>query len=112
MDQYVALDVSLKEVSVCVLGADGTLIYEGRTASDPASLVGLIRAKAPRAVRIGLETGSTSAWLAHALRPKVCRSSAWMPGTRMLPSRAGQPRPTGAMPGAWPRCCAWAGTAK
>src|ERR687890_2306575 len=26
MDQYVALDVSLKEVSVCVLGADGTLI--------------------------------------------------------------------------------------
>src|ERR687890_264290 len=65
MDQYVALDVSLKEVSVCVLGAGGTLIYEGRTASDPASLVGLIRAKAPRAVRIGLETGSTSAWLAR-----------------------------------------------
>ncbi len=76
MDQYVALDVSLKEVSVCVLGADGTLIYEGRTASDPASLVGLIRAKAPRAVRIGLETGSTSAWLARALRaqglPVIC----------------------------------------
>src|SRR5690348_1580426 len=41
MDQYVALDVSLKEVSVCVLGADGTLVYEGRTASDPTSLVGL-----------------------------------------------------------------------
>src|SRR5215212_3958865 len=44
--------------------------------------------------------------------PKVCRSSAWMPGTRMPPSRSGQPKPTGAMPGAWPRCCAWAGTAR
>src|SRR4051812_17644818 len=34
------------------------------------------RAKAPRAVRIGLETGSTSAWLARALRaqglPVIC----------------------------------------
>ena len=76
MDQSVALDVSLKEVSVCVLGADGTLTDEGRTASDPASLVGLIQAKAPRAVRIGLETGSISVWLVRALRaqglPVIC----------------------------------------
>jgi transposase len=76
MDQYVALDVSLKEVSVCVLDAKGTLVFEGRSPSDPASLVGLIQAKAPRAVKIGLETGSTSAWLAHALAaeglPVVC----------------------------------------
>jgi transposase len=67
MDQYVALDVSLKEVSVCVLDAKGVVVFEGRSPSDPASLVGLIQAKAPRAVKIGLETGSTSAWLAHAL---------------------------------------------
>jgi transposase len=76
MDQYVALDVSLKEVSVCGLDPKGTLVFEGRSPSDPASLVGLIQAKAPRAVKIGLETGSTSAWLAHALvaegLPVVC----------------------------------------
>ena len=39
MDQYVALDVSLKEVSVCVLDAKGTLVFEGRSPSDSASLV-------------------------------------------------------------------------
>lgn len=76
MDQYVALDVSLKEISVCVLEASGAGAFEGRVPSDPASLVHLIRTKAPRAVKIGLETGATSAWLWHALKaeglPVVC----------------------------------------
>ena len=76
MDQYVALDVSLKETSVCVLDASGSVAFEGRAASDPTSLARLIRTKAPRAVKIGLETGATSVWLWHALRaeglPMVC----------------------------------------
>ena len=76
MDQYVALDVSLKEISVCVLEASGAVAFEGRVPSDPASLVHLIRTEAPRAVKIGLETGATSAWLWHALKaeclPVVC----------------------------------------
>jgi hypothetical protein len=71
MDHSVALEVSLKEVSVCVLGADGTLTNEGHTASDPASLIGLIRAKAPWAVRIGLETGSAPS--ARRRRPALSR---------------------------------------
>lgn len=76
MDQYVALDVSLKETSVCVLNANGTVVFEGRAPSDPSSLAHLIRTKAPHAVKIGLETGATSVWLWHALRaeglPVVC----------------------------------------
>ena len=76
MDQYVALDVSLKETSVCVLDANGAVAFEGRVASDPASLVQLIRTRAPRAVKIGLETGATSVWLWHALKaeglPVLC----------------------------------------
>jgi transposase len=76
MDQYVALDVSLKETSVCVLNANGAVAFEGRAPSNPSHLAHLIRAKAPRAVRIGLETGATSVWLWHALRaedlPVVC----------------------------------------
>jgi transposase len=44
--------------------------------SDPTSLARLIRTEAPRAVKIGLETGATSVWLWHALRaeglPMVC----------------------------------------
>jgi transposase len=76
MDQYVALDVSLKETSVCVLDEKGGLVFEGYVLSDPARLTGVIRTKAPHAVKIGLETGATSIWLAHALRaeglPVVC----------------------------------------
>ena len=76
MDQYVALDVSLKEVSVCVLDAKGIVVFEGRSPSDPGSIATLIRSKAPRAVKVGLETGSTSTWLAHGLiaegLPVVC----------------------------------------
>jgi transposase len=76
MDQYVALDVSLKETSVCVLDANGVVAFEGRIPSEPASLVQLIRSKAPQAIKIGLETGATSVWLWHALKaeglPVVC----------------------------------------
>jgi len=76
MEHYVALDVSLREISVCVMDGKGAVLFEGKTAADPAALVTLIRAKAPRVVRIGLETGATSPWLAHALTahglPVVC----------------------------------------
>lgn len=76
MDQYVALDVSLKSIAVCVLDAAGKVVFEGEVAADPSSLVRLLRAKAPHALRIGLETGPTSTWLWHELRaaglPVVC----------------------------------------
>jgi len=76
MDQYVALDVSLKETSLCVLEANGAVSFEGRVPSEPAQLARAIRTRAPRAIKIGLETGATSVWLWHALRaeglPVVC----------------------------------------
>jgi transposase len=76
MEQYVALDVSLKEISVCVIDGGGAVVFEGKTTADPATLAGLIRAKAPQVVRVGLETGATSPWLFHALTtaglPVVC----------------------------------------
>ena len=67
MDQYVALDVSLKETSVCVLDANGVVAFEGRIPSEPASLVQLIRS-------IGLETGrprSGSGTLSRRLAGRV-----------------------------------------
>jgi transposase len=76
MEQYVALDVSLKEISVCVIDGRGAVVFEGKTTADPVILAGLIRAKAPQVVRVGLETGATSPWLYHALTgvglPVVC----------------------------------------
>lgn len=76
MEHYVALDVSLREISVCVMDDKGTVLFEGKTAANPATLTALIRTKAPQVVRIGLETGATSPWLFHALTaaglPAVC----------------------------------------
>src|SRR5260370_38511585 len=67
MEQCVALDVSLKELSVCIVDSNGEVIFEGKTAAEPAILVELIRSKAPQVKRVGLETGATSPWLFHAL---------------------------------------------
>ena len=76
MEQYVALDVSLKEISVCIIDSNGDVVFEGKTAAEPATLVELIRSKAPQVKRVGLETGATSPWLFHALAaaglPVVC----------------------------------------
>ena len=59
MGMFVGLDVSLKE-SVCVLDQDGTRVFEGTVASEPAAIVRLIRKRAPDVVRVGLESAVLS----------------------------------------------------
>src|SRR5256885_3550102 len=76
VDQYVALDVSLQKTAVCVVNASGSVVIEAELPSDPAALTAFIRTHAPRAARVGLESGPTSPWLWHSLRaaglPVVC----------------------------------------
>ena len=76
MEQYVALDVSLQKIAVCVLNASGRVVIEAEVASEPGVLIAFVRTKAPHAVRIGLESGPTSPWLWHSLKsaglPVVC----------------------------------------
>jgi hypothetical protein len=48
-------------------GDDGARLFEGKVATDPAGLARLIRKRAPDLVRVGLESGATSAWLTHTL---------------------------------------------
>jgi transposase len=67
LEHYVALDVSLREVSVCILEEKGGVVFEGKSSADPSALVDLIRSKALDVVRIGLETGATTPSLYHAL---------------------------------------------
>jgi transposase len=61
---------------VCIIDSKGAVAFEAKIAVKPATLVELIRRKAPQVVRVGLETGSTSPWLFHALTraglPVVC----------------------------------------
>lgn len=68
MKQYVGLDVSQKETSVCVVNEVGQVLFEGKAKSDPGALAALLRKRAPRAERIGFETGAMASWLWHELR--------------------------------------------
>src|SRR5438270_4189245 len=76
VDQYVALDVSLQKTAVCVLNASGSVVIEAELPSEPAALTAFIQIHAPRAARVGLESGPTSPWLWHSLKaaglPVVC----------------------------------------
>ena len=76
MEQYVGLDVSLEETSVCVLDQAGETLFEGISASNPEALDKILRKNAPHAVRITFETGSLANWLWHELNargyPVIC----------------------------------------
>ena len=76
MDQYVGLDVSLEQTSICVVDDNGKPLWQGKCASTPEMLIAAIRMRAPRAARIGLESGPLSLWHWHALKraglPVVC----------------------------------------
>lgn len=66
MDEYIGLDVSLKETAVSVR-RDGKRIWRGKCPSDPSLIAALIRKRAPDAQRVVFETGPLSVWFYHAL---------------------------------------------
>lgn len=73
---YVGLDVSQDLTTICVIDDAGTRVWRGTCASDPDAIAAAVRAHAPAAVRIGLETGLLSNFLTRTLRqrqlPVVC----------------------------------------
>ena len=76
MEQFVGLDVSQKLTHICVVDQKGTIVWRGTCLSTPEDLASTVRAKAPEAVKIGLETGPLSTWHWHALQkmglPIIC----------------------------------------
>ncbi len=76
MEFYVGMDVSLKEISICVVDGSGEIVSEGTVISEPEAVATYIKTKAAGAKRIGLETGPTTTWLWHELRalglPVIC----------------------------------------
>jgi error-prone DNA polymerase len=75
MEQYIGLDVSLKETAISIR-EDGKRTWRGKCPSDPRLLAQVIRTRAPRAHRVVFETGPLSTWFYHALTaegvPAVC----------------------------------------
>ena len=59
----------MERTSLCLVDTSGDLIWRGDSATDPRSLVAVIRrAGAGHRTCIGLETGAQSPWLVHELR--------------------------------------------
>jgi transposase len=75
MEDYIGLDVSMKETAVSIRRA-GERVWRGKCASDPAVIAHLLRKRAPLAKRVVFETGPLSVWFYHALcaegLPAIC----------------------------------------
>lgn len=75
MEQYIGLDLSLKETAISVR-QNGNRIWRGKCPSDPQLLAEVIRKRAPNATRVVFETGPLSVWFYHGLMaeglPAIC----------------------------------------
>lgn len=75
MNDYIGLDVSLKETAISVR-RNGERVWRGKCPSDPRRLAEVIRKRAPLAKRVVFETGPLSVWFYHALSaeglPAIC----------------------------------------
>ena len=75
MEQYIGLDVSLKDTAISIR-QDGTRIWRGKCASVRALLADTISRHAPQVKRVVFATGPLSTWFYHALSdegvPAIC----------------------------------------
>ena len=67
MEQYVGLDVSVKETHFCVMDGAGVELARGREETRPDLLVAALWRHAPGARVVVLETGGQSSWLQQEL---------------------------------------------
>ena len=76
MKQYAGLDVSLKEVSICVVDEDGVVVERGTVATEPAAIGAFFAEKRAAPERIVHESGQLATWLQRRLSglglPVIC----------------------------------------
>lgn len=67
MNYYAGLDVSLKEISVCVVDGDGKIIARGTCPADPDGVAGWFRNRDLKPRRVVHECGQLSIWLQRGM---------------------------------------------
>jgi len=76
MSVFVGLDVSLNSISICVIDADGELVWRGKTLSEPAALIAALQPHRQQVHLVGIEACPLSEWLYGAMIdsgfPAVC----------------------------------------
>lgn len=70
MTYDVGLDVSLKTTTICVVDRDQNVEWQGSTDTHPEMILHALERWIGSIERIGLETGSTSPWLARAFKAR------------------------------------------
>lgn len=67
MALFVGLDVSLRMTSICVVEADGSVVWEGKAESEPVALSGALSKWRKKIKLVGIEACPLSEWLYGAL---------------------------------------------
>lgn len=67
MKHHAGLDVSLKEISICVVDGDGKTIAQGNCPADPEGVMGWFRNRSLAPQQIVHESGMLSIWLQRGM---------------------------------------------
>ena len=67
MAMFVGLDVSLNSVSICIVKADGKVVWEGKSLSEPVALLKALARWRKTIKLVGIEACPLSEWLYGAL---------------------------------------------
>ena len=81
MEHFAGLDVSVKETSVCVVDDTGKIIREVKVASEPGTLLAVLKNPAYHLKRIGLEQGHCRNAFSVRWPKQACRRSVSRRGT-------------------------------
>ena len=65
MDDYIGLDVSMKETAISIR-REGARVWRGKCNSGPARIAQIVWKRAPNVERVVCETGPLSVWFYHA----------------------------------------------
>lgn len=76
MKDYAGLDMSLKEISICVVDQDGRVVARGAAPADPEGVAGWLKNRSLKPESIVHESGQLSTWLQRGLvrlgLPAIC----------------------------------------
>ena len=100
MDHFAGLDVSVKDTSVCIVDDTGKIVREVKVASEPGSLLAVLKNPGYRFKRIGLEAGPLSR--CSSCRPCYGYQSRWSNVSQAWSCRALSRRSTSLVSGAGP----------
>jgi len=68
MGYHAGLDVSLKRTAICVVDEEGGVVWRGGSDTHPEMIAQALERWRGMLDRVGLETGSTTPWLARGLK--------------------------------------------